>query len=309
VNPNLMGGILAVATLVSAGSAVGVNQVVSGQVAPEGMQEEEAAEDESSDDATPEPEPSPRVARSTRRPRVLTADEYLDGIMGRNLFDVEVIASWNPEEAAVAGGVAETPLRVRLLGTVVANDPAYSSALIVNEDEPYAKGYSVGDQLADRTIVEIIKGKVKLERTDGAFEWLSIEDEAGTRVVPQASRQSDGDEEGGVQQTGDNRFSVSRELFDKYINDMESITKLGRALLHRGPDGSFDGYRLAAIRRNTLADQLGIKNGDIIHSVNGEPLTSLQAAMNAYNTMQTESNFCFEITRRRKPVELCYDVN
>ena len=65
---------------------------------------------------------------------------------------------------------------------------------------------------------------------------------------------------------------------------------------------------LSAIRRGTLADQLGIKNGDIIHSVNGESLNSMQAAMNAYNTMKTQSSFCFEISRRGTPTELCYDV-
>ena len=97
-------------------------------------------------------------------------------------------------------------------------------------------------------------------------------------------------------------------MFDKYINDLEGISRMGRALLHRGPDGEFDGYRLSAIRRNTLADQLGIKNGDIIHSVNGQPLTSVQSAMGAYNTLKSEGNFCFEITRRGSPVELCYDV-
>ncbi|MEN0062643.1 MAG: type II secretion system protein GspC [Myxococcota bacterium] len=300
MNPNLMGGILAAATLISAGTAYGVNQVIATQLAPE-VVAEEAAPPEA-------PAAAPRVARRGRGRRVPTAEEYLDGIMRRNIFDVSVIESWDPQPEESAGGAQETPLRVRLLGTVVANDPRFSSALIASEDEPYSKGYSIGDALADRTIVEIIKGKVKLERSDGAFEWLSIDDEEGKRVTASTQREPEGDDDSGVQQTSDNRFSVSRDLFDKYINDMESITKLGRALLHRGPDGSFDGYRLAAIRRNTLADQLGIKNGDIIHSVNGEPLTSLQAAMNAYNTMQSESNFCFEITRRRKPVELCYDV-
>ncbi|MEM6926854.1 MAG: type II secretion system protein GspC [Myxococcota bacterium] len=306
MNPNLMGGILAAATLVSAGSAVGINQVIATQLAPDGVAEETEAGP--GGDA---PEPRVAAARTSRSraTRVLTAEEYLNGIMKRNLFDVEIIAKWSAPAPKSESGEQETPLRVRLLGTVVANDPQFSSALIASEDDPYSKGYSIGDKLADRTIVEIIKGKVKLERIDGAFEWLSIDDEEGKRVTATTTPQdsdSDGDE--GIQQTGDNRFAVSRDLFDKYINDMESITKLGRALLHRGPDGSFDGYRLAAIRRNTLADQLGIKNGDIIHAVNGEPLTSLQAAMNAYNTMQTQSNFCFEITRRRKPVELCYDV-
>src|SRR5262245_17993201 len=112
----------------------------------------------------------------------------------------------------------------------------------------------------------------------------------------------------GISSIGDNKFAVNKDLFDKYISDPESIAGLGRALLHRGPDGEYDGYRLSAIRRNTLADQLGIKNGDIIKSVNGQPLNSVQSAMTAYNTMRSESSFCFEISRRGSPQQLCYEV-
>ena len=107
----------------------------------------------------------------------------------------------------------------------------------------------------------------------------------------------------------DDAPTVSKDVFDKYINDLEGISRMGRALLHRGPDGEFDGYRLSAIRRNTLADQLGIKNGDIIHAVNGQSLNSVQSAMNAYNTLRTDSSFCFEISRRGSPTELCYEVH
>ena len=97
-------------------------------------------------------------------------------------------------------------------------------------------------------------------------------------------------------------------ILDKYIGDLGAASKLGRALLHRGADGNYDGYRLSAIRRGSLADQLGIKNGDVIHSVNGSDLNSMQAAMGAYNTMQNDSNFCLNVTRRGEQQELCYEV-
>ena len=115
--------------------------------------------------------------------------------------------------------------------------------------------------------------------------------------------------EDGVEQVGDNKWSVPRSLLDKYIGDLGAASKLGRALLHRGPDGNYDGYRLSAIRSGSLADQLGIKNGDVVHSVNGQSLDSMQAAMGAYNTMQNESNFCIDVTRRGEKQTLCYDVN
>ena len=93
---------------------------------------------------------------------------------------------------------------------------------------------------------------------------------------------------------------------------VESLSKLARALLHRGPDGEYDGYRLSAIRRGSLADKLGIRNGDIIHSVNGTTLNSVQGAMAAFQSLSggtsPGSGFKFEVTRRGQPVTLSYSV-
>jgi general secretion pathway protein C len=241
-------------------------------------------------------------------PRALPLTTYLDGIMSRNLFDVNVISSWRPARAGEGSGLVSSDLRVRLLGTIVAEPETFSSALIVEESTPeYARGYSIGDKLHDREIAAIERRRVKLRAPDGTEEWLVVDADGLSAAAPTETATGEPLAEG-IEQVSENRFALSRDLFEKNINDLESISKMGRALLHRGPDGEFDGYRLSSIRRGSLAEQLGIKNGDVIHAVNGEQLNSMQAAMNAYNTMRTQSSFCFEVTRRGAPTELCYDV-
>ena len=101
---------------------------------------------------------------------------------------------------------------------------------------------------------------------------------------------------------------MSRDLLDRYVNNLDAISRMGRAIPHRGPDGQIDGYRLSGIRRNSLGEKLGIRNGDIVHSVNGQPLTSVQGAMAAYQTLQNEANFSFQVTRRGQKMTLEYDV-
>ena len=73
---------------------------------------------------------------------------------------------------------------------------------------------------------------------------------------------------------------------------------MGRARVHRDESGSPDGFRLSGIRRNSLGSKLGIKTGDVVHSVNGKPLTNAKVAMEAWQTLQNDSRFSFEITRR-----------
>ena len=248
---------------------------------------------------------------SGRPARALSAEQYLDGIMGRNLFDVATIDAWAARRRRAAGGdaMARTELHVKLLGTMVAELESFSSALIADEDATgiLPRAYAIGDELHEREVISIEEDRVGLKKPDGTIEYVTMEGGPARSIASDESGEPSEDTEG-VREVSEGKYEVSRDVFDKNINDLEGISRMGRALLHRGPDGEFDGYRLSAIRRGTIADQLGIKNGDIIHAVNGESLNSVQSAMNAYNTMKTQTNFCFEISRRGSPTQLCYDV-
>ena len=294
-------------TVVAAGTALGLNTILGSMVAPSAEDLTAASATEGAGSANG----SNLVAeRSAPRARVQSEREYLNTIMGRNIFDPDAIAEWNPSAAGAGGsGQAITDLKVRLVGTMVAEPEKYSAAFIVNENEKdsEALGYSIGHKIQDAEIIGIEDLKVTLKRGDGKIEVLTASEEkpSSSRPAP-TSGGSDGD--GEVEKVGDNEFVVDRSLIDEYTSDLSQISKMGRALLHRGPDGEFDGYRLSAIRRNTLADQLGIKNGDIIHSVNGQPLNSVQNAMGAYQGLQSESELTFEVTRRGQPVTLKYRI-
>lgn len=245
-------------------------------------------------------------------PRVLSEHTYIDGILKRNLFDADFIESYNPAPRtggrSTSGSGTRTDLKLKLLGTVVADPASFSSALISEDNrDGIAQGYGIGDKIMDAEVTAIAKKMVTLRRSDGTIEYLDMDGE--TRKEATAStEEGETSEEEGIEKLGENKYAVDRALLDKYIGDLESISRMGRALLHRGPDGEFDGYRLSAIRRNTLADKLGIRNGDVIHSVNGQNLNSVQGAMNAYNNMLNDSAFSFDVTRRGEKVQLDYEV-
>jgi len=80
-----------------------------------------------------------------------------------------------------------------------------------------------------------------------------------------------------------------------------------RAEPHQGPDGNIDGYRLSGIEPGSIWDQIGVKNGDIVHSVNGKELTSMSEVMAAY-TFQSAKSFTFEVTRDGQRQTMRYDV-
>ena len=294
--------------LLGAGVGAGVNSVLASFVAPEASDVPNVA-----DGARPslQPNGSPTVQQNPKLPppqlRGKTEQQYLDAILCRNVFDPAAIESCKERSSGPVDDGSNSDLPVQLVGTMVATPSTYSVAFITKDDDA-AGSYGIDDKLLDATIVGIESERVAVRRGNGKQEYLTMVEGEVSKPPSRKSGGKDDNDDDDVVKLGDNKYQVSRDMIDKYMNDMEALSKMGRALLHRGPDGQFDGYRLSAIRRNTLADKLGIKNGDVIHSVNGKSLNSMSAAMDAYQTLTSENEFSFEVTRRGEKLSLGYDV-
>lgn len=236
----------------------------------------------------------------------LRREEWVDPIVRRNIFDSSKVGKPS-EEGPISGEGRRTDLKVVLLATVVATPEIYSSALIAPDDRAArGTGYGVGDDLmGEATIVKIEQKRVFIRRSDGAVEYLDMENKGGE----EAPRKGGDDTEGGsVSKDGDNKFTVDRSLLESAMANPESLAGQVRVVPHKGADGEIDGYRLSGIRKGSVFEQLGIKNGDIVHTVNGKALTSTANAMDAYSSLQNERSFSFEITRRSKRQTMEYEV-
>lgn len=257
---------------------------------------------------------TPLVAGS-RRSR--SATSYIDPIVKRSLFDsslVDAVATTDTTPVSPGDGVP-SDLKVVLLATLVADPAEFSSALIAEQKgEDGALGYGIGDDLlGEGEIVRIEPRKVYVKRTNGSIEYISMEDgqsyekEKGGKKG-KAKKKGAEAEEDGITKEGPNKFIVDQELIDKVMENPEQLYSQIRATPHKGTDGSIDGYRLSGIRRRSLFYKLGIKNGDIVHTVNGTTLDSMSSAMGAYNSLKNDKNFNFEVTRRNKRQTFEYEV-
>lgn len=77
----------------------------------------------------------------------------------------------------------------------------------------------------------------------------------------------------------------------------EVLGRAGRALAHRGEDGEQDGYRLSAVRPDSITADLGLRNGDIVTHVGGIPLTSMDRAIEAWQAAQHASEVTLQLIR------------
>jgi len=241
--------------------------------------------------------------KPTRRAGTSKAS-YASGILARNVFDSSAIGK-EPEGGDESTGVSD--LKVKLLATMVAIPASFSTAFIVRDGvEHSGSGYGIGDKILGAEVLTISKYEVKIRRPDGVEEVIKMSTENKKGAKPNTSKNVTDDD--GISKDGDNKYTVKQELVDKYLGDLEGISRLGRAIPHRGADGAIDGYRLSGIRRGTVGEKLGIRNGDIVHKVNGYDLTSISEAMKAFQELQKEDSFNFELTRRGKKQTMEYDV-
>jgi S1-C subfamily serine protease len=74
------------------------------------------------------------------------------------------------------------------------------------------------------------------------------------------------------------------------------------------PNGNVIGVTSASFSNIPLATALGLRNGDIIQSVNGYPINSEQAIFNVVNALEGERQFTAKLLRDGKPVTLRYRV-
>ncbi len=93
------------------------------------------------------------------------------------------------------------------------------------------------------------------------------------------------------------------------LNDPERLSGLGRALLDRGPDGNYTGYRLSGFRRNSPLDLLGFKNADVVHEVAGVSVTDMREAQDALAAAQAADTFDVILTRRGQRLTLTLEAD
>ncbi len=226
---------------------------------------------------------------------------FTDGLVRRNIFDSAATFS---EATASPQTMDCKDSKSQLLATVVADPPEYSSALISDGGKSRANGYKVGDEVGtEGKILTIEQKKVCL---DGGG-CICMGDDKKPAAGGDAAAATPGDAEGGVTKLSDTKYQVDRSFLQKQLGNVEALATQIRAS-PKTEDGKVVGFRLSAIRKGSVFDKLGIKNGDIVHTVNGQSLSSMEAAMGAYGSLANESGFNFEITRRNQKMTIEYEV-
>ncbi len=264
--------------------------------------------------------PPTKHTKAKNKPKILSKKG--NAIVSRNMFCSACLPEEVVEEVASGADsdtVPTTSLPLRLLATNVSTESQYSFATIQNTSTERQGSYGMSQQIPDGgEIVRISVRYVDFRNAEKRrVERINLLDTKTPTKRVDATREPStprnakeallAEIEEGVNKVSDTEFELDRKVVDKVLANPASVMKGARVRPHT-KDGKTDGFKLFAIRPNSLYAKLGLKNGDTIHSVNGMELNSVDAALRVYSKLRTATSLSVNATRRGKPVSLNYTV-
>jgi general secretion pathway protein C len=177
-------------------------------------------------------------------------------------------------------------LNLKLLGTVV-NESGSSWAVIQDLETDRQEMVSVGSVVAGARVVSIERDRVVLN-VNGKEEILLLGVE-GTR-----SASSRGDQ--GARESTTSTYVLSREVVRENLENLPDLMSQARAEIYY-KEGRPEGFQLSQIQDGSLIKSVGFENGDVIRSVNGQEIRSLEDAIALYQKYGDGDSFTIGILR------------
>jgi general secretion pathway protein C len=218
----------------------------------------------------------------------------------------------------------ETRLRLTLEGLFQADDPKRSAAIVAERSQP-GELFLVGDRLpGDAVLAEVHRDRIVLRR-GAVFETLRFSDEpALARARDMDMPLPDYPEYPDHPEPGFDDPGPAEELAPaEHLDEQAFLTPPGRAQapvretvqeyrsrLDRDPegtlselglapvaDGSSAGYRLGALAQHPALRQAGLQSGDVVLSVNGNPIGQIEQDRGEIDRVLAEGAVRLEIQR------------
>lgn len=252
-----------------------------------------------SDIPSPDLAPRPPVARAAPQPPPTHA--FLD----RNLFHAERERPAKSAPPIASEECIRARSRARLVGTVVSSAADRSVAVFAP-----APGQSVGlyegESLNAATVRHIERAKVVVER-DGHCELYFLDDEA-EGLAESAARPAAPDALGAsIHALGAERYEIPRRSIDEALSNPAALVGLAR-IVPAFVNGSAAGFRLSAVRPDSLLTHLGLQSGDLIERINGYELTSPSQGMELYTTLRERSVITVDLVRGGARRSVTYEI-
>lgn len=207
--------------------------------------------------------------------------------------------------AAPSAEVTETQLKLKLKGTAATSPKdLFASAVILNEEDNSINTYAIGQQVVDGVkIEEIYPRKVILFNSNSNRREVlrSDEESTGDTTAVASAGPAPGSQGPGK------RITVKKtELVQEVFMNFDDLAGKIKPEMYYDSNGKVAGITASDLESIPLASKLDIRNGDVLQSVNNEPIDSEAKVMELVNKYRSSNMVRIGILRDGKPITVTY---
>jgi type II secretion system protein C len=255
----------------------------------------------------------PAIAPDRTPPAAFHPPSYYAAITRRDIFNLEP-ASEGPAEVA-------TNLHITLLGT--SQLTLERPFIIVEDNNTHQQSlYRLDDEIPDAgKLVGVYKDHAIIIH-DGRRARLDMPNQSvGSPAEPMPRpfgipnlplrrnfiRPPFG--RNGVHLLSPGRYVLDRSTVDSNMNNMASLFTQIRAVPNLSENGQSNGFRLSQIQPNSIFQQIGLRDGDVLTSVEGQDVKDPIRAMEMLGNLRTQSVVNLTVLRDGRPMNLQYNIH
>jgi general secretion pathway protein C len=237
---------------------------------------------------------------------------FYDAISRRDIFNLVPVTE-APAEVA-------TNLHIKLLGTSMLT--LSQPFIIVEDDNSHEQSlYRMGDEIPDAgKLVGVYKDHAIILHQGRRTKLEMPTDQNGTpgeiprpfglpgRAFRRNFRRGRFSSQNGVRQIDPNRYVLDRSTVNNNLNNMASLFTQVRAVPNLGPNGQSNGFKLSEIQPDSIFQQIGLRDGDILTGVGGQSVGDPSKAFQLLTSLRNQNSISLTVMRGGQPVQLQYNI-
>ena len=220
--------------------------------------------------------------------------------------------------AVVAKPIVVSRLKIKLLGTVVSE--ARAAAIIATAAGREQRVFFIGDSIQPGVTLKTVEAGAIVVDRGGRLERVSLA--KGTPLVsapmpaihansaPPANipvRRPPPPPMPAYSHAGAMRRNINRQHLQQQLKNFPALLSQAR-VIPRMVNGKPSGFTISEIAPGSLYQQAGLRNGDIILSVNGKRITDASQAMTMYQTLKSAPALDLVLIRGGQTQQVHYDI-
>jgi general secretion pathway protein C len=227
------------------------------------------------------------VTRPTRRSPPAPSLER--GPIDRNVF----CSSCQAKPAPVADPrPRRTTLPLVIVAIMYAPPPLgrdWSAAVVRDREAHTLQIVGTGDSLHGATVLDIGATRLSLRR-EAVLEFLDLLDE------PLESAPASPPEASGIRKVGERSYEIRRSALQELLGNMNLLARAAR-IVPEVREGHGAGFRLYQVQPDGPFARIGLRNGDLVSSINGLELASVEQAMEVYAKLKSAAHISVGLVR------------